>query len=160
MNIDLINGGILSWIMPIILFVFGIMALSQLFRGQVFAMLPPLITAVIAMVGFTFYSSWHDAQAVQSAVSEHYSLTISEDQAKALQADHSYRRHEPDLTISTTQGVAEPHGTINVSLHGVKQRVMMYKTNGKWYVGSVPAASAADQKVRELPVSNAIPSLN
>lgn len=160
MDIDFINGGILSYILPAALLVCAIMAMAQLFRGRFTGVITLAVFGAIVFFGFNFYAGSHDTDALKSAISQRYGLSVTDAQANELNTNHSYRRHAPDATVSTTQGTAKPYGTVKVSLHAVKREVMMYQVRGRWYIGSVPAKNAANQKVRELPVSDAIPSLN
>lgn len=159
-KIDFIASGILSYAIPALLIIGALVSAAQIFRGHFTPVIMWFVVGIAGMLAFNFYAGQQDTQAVTSAVSQRYGLSLTDEQAKVLQKDHSYRRHGPDLTVASDHGVAKPYGSTTVSLRGIKQKVMMYEVNDLLYIGSLPKAGAADQELRELPVSSDIPSLN
>jgi hypothetical protein len=164
MNIDLWGSGILSYILPGAMILVALYTVGQIMvggRGGWTKGIAMMLTLGIAAVAFSFYTRDHDHQAVRAAISQRYGLLVNDAQVGVLRENHSYRRYEPDITVDTKQGVANPYGTIQITQHGAKQKVMMYQAKGRWYLGAVPAKNAADQEVLELPLAhNAIPSVN
>lgn len=161
MEIDFLGSGILSYVLPVAVIIGAVIAIPQILRGRYNTLIALVVVGGGGLLGFHFYSQAQDTQALQSAVSQRYGLPLTDFQVGVLRENHSYRRYERDVTVDTKQGVAKPYGTISVTQHGAKRKVMMYEAHGKWFLGSLPAASASDQEVQELSViDGGIPSVN